>query len=168
MQDTMMSAAERIADWYLAAWNSGPGPARWQYLLATWSEHGRFRDPFVQLHGREALNRHISDCRQLCAGSRFELTAAAVTQDRGVRFSWALLAAGGTELLGGVSVGEIDDCDRILQLVVRFRPCQPAQPVPDIRRLRQPAAAWTRGVPSCARCTGPAGVTDEHVRLGSQ
>jgi hypothetical protein len=115
------AAVERTAAWYLGAWNADDAAERWQLLLATWSEHGRFEDPLIRLSGRAAMAVHIRRCHQRYSDRRFLLRRCTSIANRGFQLEWSMVDGRGDEVLAGGNIGKLDALGRIERLVAYYQ-----------------------------------------------
>ena len=105
---------------YGEAWVE-PDPARRLTLLErAWAPDAVYCDPLALVQGREALSEHIGQTQAGLQGGRIEVTAEAVRHHDSAHFPWALRDAGGTTVMTGFDVVQLDDGGRITRLTGFF------------------------------------------------
>jgi hypothetical protein len=103
---------------YLAAWNAADEAVRRRYLQASWSDGGRFEDPFVQLLGRPAMSDYIGACRAAVQGDARWTVRGAVEHHHGrMLFAWRALDGSRRDSARGHCFASLDADGRIRRLI---------------------------------------------------
>jgi hypothetical protein len=105
---------------YAAAWNEPDAAARLELLERCWADDGAYLDPTVELRGRPALCRHISEVRAARPGARIELLSGVDLHHQVVRFLWRLVRADGSAGATSIDFGEVGGDGRLTRIVGFF------------------------------------------------
>ena len=101
---------------YGEAWLATDGDERSALLEVAWAPGAVYSDPLDHLEGREALGRHIGATQAAMAGGRIAVTSTPVRHHDSAFFRWTMSDAGGTTVLTGFDVVQLDDDGRIARL----------------------------------------------------
>ena len=105
---------------YGQAWLEPDQDRRRQLLERAWAPDAVYCAPLDHVVGREALVAHIGAFQQSMAGGRVEVTSEAVRHHDSAHFRWAVLDAGGAQVLTGFDVVQLDEQGRITRLTGFF------------------------------------------------
>jgi len=119
-----MTEVATLIDGYISMWNETDPERRRALVARTWADDARYVDPLVTGEGRDGIDAMIAGVQQQFPGHRFELATGPDAHHDRVRFSWHLVADGGSRVATGVDFGTLSTEGR-LQSVTGFHE-QPA------------------------------------------
>ena len=105
---------------YADAWSATDDAERAALLEVAWVPGAVYSDPLDHVEGRDALSRHIAATQVALAGGRVAVTSTPVRHHDNAFFRWAITGAGGTVVLTGFDVVQLDDDGRIARLTGFF------------------------------------------------
>ncbi len=110
---------------YLACWNETDPAARRALIDRHWSADPSYRDPMVQVRGRDALDTTIGAVQQQFPGFVFTPGGAVDAHHDQARFTWNLGPAGAEPLVVGFDV-VVTDAEGRIETVLGFLDKVPA------------------------------------------
>jgi len=117
---------EDVLDEYAASLIEPDPTRRLPILERVWSDDCEIVLPEGYVHGRDAVNAHITRIRHDFGAATPVLTGAADIHNGYLRFEWRMLSPAGEILAAGVNFGELAPDGR-LRRVVLFRGVRPEQ-----------------------------------------
>ena len=109
---------------YFKAWNTADEGERKALLAKAWTDDGVYTDPMADVHGRDALVKHIG---QVLSSPQFK--GASLAPASGVdihhkvlRFEWVLNGADGKPLMKGMDYGEVAEDGKLTKIIGFFGP----------------------------------------------
>ena len=121
---TPAEKAKESLEHYFQAWNTPDEAARRAHLEAGWAENATYTDPTADVHGREALVKHIAGFlgNPAMKGYSIVRVTGIDVHHRSFRFSWEMRDPSGKTLTPGIDYGEFDDNGMITKIVGFFGP----------------------------------------------
>ena len=116
-----MTPEETIA-LYGGSWNEHDAGARRRALASCWAPDGVYCDPTVVVEGLDALVAHIGRFHERMPGHGLVVTSNVTEHHGWLTFGWRILDPGGTTVLDGFDVGELDGDGRLTRIVGFFTP----------------------------------------------
>jgi hypothetical protein len=113
---------QELVKTYVAAWRELDDEKRRRLLAQVWADDGTYTDPMQHVEGREAVNRMIATYQQRRPGTQVVQTSGVDHYHDKLRFTWALLDAGGAALIEGIDFGELAEDGRLRRIVGFFGP----------------------------------------------
>lgn len=110
-----MTDMQRIAEQYLASWNTVP--AQRSRTLSAWSEDATYVDPLMSASGREAIGSMMDQAVVNFPGHAFVLSGAVDGHGPYVRFNWTLAAPDTKAVAHGTDVVRVDRNGRIAEVI---------------------------------------------------
>ena len=108
-----MTDITTTVDRYLAAFNETDAERRRALVAEVFTEDAGYVDPLMTSAGRDGIAAMIAGAQQQFAGHRFELADGPDAHHDRVRFSWHLVADGGTRVATGLDVALVADDGRL-------------------------------------------------------
>lgn len=123
-EESLAAKARASLEHYFAAWGEADEDARRIHLEAGWAEHGTYTDPTADVHGREALVKHIGAFASSPQSKSFsiERSSGIDIHHQVFRFAWEMRDASGKVLTPGIDYGEFNDEGKITKIVGFFGP----------------------------------------------
>lgn len=109
---------------YFAAWNETDEAARRAHLEKGWAESATYTDPTADVHGREALVKHIGGLLSNPQFKGFSIVRSSGidVHHRSFRFQWEMKDPSGNVVTPGIDYGEFDESGMITKIVGFFGP----------------------------------------------
>lgn len=107
---------QAVALAYLALWNENDQARRLAVLGESWSPQARYADPLMRGETPAGIASMIEAARNQFPGHSFVLRGNPDGHGNAVRFSWDLVAAGGTKVAGGTDFVVIDSQGRMAEV----------------------------------------------------
>ena len=123
-EESTAAKARASLEHYFAAWGEADEDARRKHLEAGWAEDGTYTDPTADVHGREALVKHIGAFASTPQSKNFsiERSSGIDIHHRVFRFAWEMRDTSGKVITPGIDYGEFNDEGRITKIVGFFGP----------------------------------------------
>jgi len=112
-----MTAAQKLADRYVAVWNETDAVARRQAIAELWVPDGRHFVGAREARGYDELESRIIGSHEknvLTGRNRFRALGNAQALRDGVTFNWEMVSADGESLATGLEFLMVDDAQRIV------------------------------------------------------
>jgi SnoaL-like domain len=114
-----MTDITTVVDDYIATWNEADADRRRELAARTFADDATYLDPLVAGETATGIADMIGAVQQQYPGHRFELAAGPDAHHDRVRFSWHLVADGGTRVATGIDFATIG-ADGRLRAVTGF------------------------------------------------
>lgn len=108
---------QAVARNYLAVWNDADQTTRLARLEAGWSPGVRYADPLMSGETPVGIASMIEAARGRFPGHSFVLRGTPDGHGNVVRFSWDLVATGGSKVAGGTDVVKLDVEGRLAEII---------------------------------------------------
>ena len=115
-----MTDITTTVDTYLAAWNEEDPAARAALISTAWAADGRYVDPMFESTGHDGFSELAAGVHAGYPGARFRRTTTVDAHHDEVRFGWELVAADGSQIVGGIDVGRVDADGKLLSITGFF------------------------------------------------
>jgi hypothetical protein len=112
----MSANFEDLAARYIAVWNTTDPASRRRAVDDLWVADGRYVDPLVDAHGRDAIDATIGAVQSQFPGLVFRLTGRVDGHHDQVRFAWELGPTDGEAPVAGFDVAIVDADGRLSEV----------------------------------------------------
>lgn len=133
-----MSNLNDLIDRYFAMWNETDAGRRRALIAGVWTGDGRYRDPIQQGDGIDGINAMVGALQQQMPGCQVRRTGEIDAHHDCARFSWEVVAEGGTVVVDGIDVALVSDGR--LRMLAGFFDREPVVPAAG-ETVREGAAA---------------------------
>jgi len=106
-----------VVDSWMAAWNEADRERRRRLIVRSFTENGRYADPFLVAEGTEAIVDSLGELRESFPGHSVRRLSGIERHFGYVRYAWELLDPAGVPVTDGVDVAELTADGRFLRLV---------------------------------------------------
>ena len=107
-------------DNYFSCWNEPGGVRRLELIEAGWADEARSVDPLADVTGHVAISEMMGAVQQQFPGHRFKLVGEPAAHHDVLHWSWSLVDADGSKVIGGIDVARLDGDGRISELTGFF------------------------------------------------
>lgn len=112
-----MADPHTIAARYLEIWNEADDAGRRDLIRTAWRVDATYVDPLMKGEGHDGIAAMVEAARIQFPGHRFVLLGTPDGHSDFIRFSWSLIAEGGSVVAGGTDIAKVDQDGRIEQVV---------------------------------------------------
>lgn len=107
-------------DNYFNCWNEPDDSQRLNLIEVAWADGARSVDPLADVTGHVAISEMMGAVQQQFPDHRFQLVGEAAAHHDVLHWSWSMIGADGSKVIGGIDVARLDADGRIADLTGFF------------------------------------------------